>query len=480
MDIGDLLEDAALEFISSNDDADIDQLFLAAFVEDPTLSLPNPALPPDTSPVRSPTALQLLPSSCNNAPRNTSATTLELPSSAAPVLQSQRFAKPTSEEEIIEMRKKAIPEKTVKDTKYCVSIWEEWCKHREQTTSCTIPSLCSITLSDLQFWLVRFILEVRKKNGSEYPPDTLHHLCSGIVRFLRTSGTHPSLDIFRDPIFAPFRSSLDAEMKRLQSNGLGSKHNKAEPITDQEEDLLWEKGQLGDNNCPRVLLQTIFYMVGVFFALRSGQEHRALRFSPSQIEIIQRDNMTPYLLYTEDLSKNRPGGLKGRRVERKVVKHFANLDNPQRCFVRLLQKYKSLCPDSPKNNAFYLQPLKTPSEKVWFSREPIGKNKLATIVKDMCAVAGITGYRTNHSLRATTATRLYSAGTDEQLIMERTGHRSVDGVRSYKRTADHLTEDVSNILNHCKKPRQSMQLSTTSAATPSTASLSPSSTSPSS
>ena len=110
---------------------------------------------------------------------------------------------------------------------------------------------------------------MRKKNGSEYPPDSLHHLCSGIVRFLRTSGTHPLLDIFRDPLFAPFRSSLNAEMKRLQSNGLGSKHNKAEPITEQEEDLLWEKGQLGDNS-PRVLLQTIFYMVGVFFALRSG------------------------------------------------------------------------------------------------------------------------------------------------------------------------------------------------------------------
>ena len=69
----------------------------------------------------------------------------------------------------------------------------------------------------------------------------------------------------------------------------------------------------------------------------------------------------------------------------------------------------------------------------------------------MCKTAGISGFRTNHSLRATTATRLYSAGIDEQLTMEQMGHRSVDGVRSYKRTADHLTEDVSNTLNRCKK-----------------------------
>jgi integrase len=37
------------------------------------------------------------------------------------------------------------------------------------------------------------------------------------------------------------------------------------------------------------------------------------------------------------------------------------------------------------------------------------------------------GRYTNHSLRATTATRLYQAGVEEQLIMERTGHRSLDG-----------------------------------------------------
>ena len=58
------------------------------------------------------------------------------------------------------------------------------------------------------------------------------------------------------------------------------------------------------------------------------------------------------------------------------------------------------------------------------------------MVKKMYADANITGYKTNHSLRATTATRLYHAGVDEQLIMERTGHRSLDGVISYKRTSD--------------------------------------------
>ena len=114
----------------------------------------------------------------------------------------------------------------------------------------------------------------------------------------------------------------------------------------------------------------------------------------------------------------------------------------------LCASYKSLCPRNPKKNAFYLQPLKCPTEKVWFSREPVGRNKLATTVQDMCKTAGISGFRTNHSLRATSA-----SGADKQLIMERTGHRIVDDVCSYKCTADHLTENVSNILNCSKKCR---------------------------
>ena len=41
-------------------------------------------------------------------------------------------------------------------------------------------------------------------------------------------------------------NSLNAEMKHLQAIGLGSNKRHAEPITEQEEDKLWEMGLLGD------------------------------------------------------------------------------------------------------------------------------------------------------------------------------------------------------------------------------------------
>ncbi len=151
------------------------------------------------------------------------------------------------------------------------------------------------------------------------------------MRFLHWNGS-PSIDLFKDGEFAKFRVTLDAEMKQLQSQGVGTKSKQAEPLTEQEEELLWERQLLGES-CPQTLLDTIIFINGLYFALRSGSEHRALRLSPPQIEVIERQGERSYLQYTEDISKYRPGGLKGRKIKVKVVRHHADLGNPQRCFV---------------------------------------------------------------------------------------------------------------------------------------------------
>lgn len=63
----------------------------------------------------------------------------------------------------------------------------------------------------------------------------------------------------------------------------------------------------------------------------------------------------------------------------------------------------------------------------------------------MCKEAGFDGFFTNHSLRATAATRLYAAGVDEQLIAEKTGHRS-SAIRNYKRTSEEQLQSVSDLI----------------------------------
>ena len=125
---------------------------------------------------------------------------------------------------------------------------------------------------------------------------------------------------------------------------------------------MWQKGLLGDDN-PQVLLDTIIFMNGLNFVLYSGKEHQHLRFSPPQNELVEKQGEQAYLVYRENISKNRPGGLKGRKMKPKVIYHHENLDNPHRCFVRLYKLYMSLCPA----DSFYLMPLHNPSATCWYS-----------------------------------------------------------------------------------------------------------------
>ena len=71
-----------------------------------------------------------------------------------------------------------------------------------------------------------------------------------------------------------------------------------------------------------------------------------------------------------------------------------------------------------------MQPCSTvpdDSSKPWFAVNPIGKNSLCKMVKEVCSERGISGRKINHSLRATGAIDLYQAGFPENLIQERTG-----------------------------------------------------------
>ena len=150
-----------------------------------------------------------------------------------------------------------------------------------------------------------------------------------------------------------FRTTLDSEMKRLSSTGQYIHKRQVEPITVEDVSLLWELGLLGTTS-PTVLLHTLVYMVGLYFALRSGSEHRRLRYTPAQIQLIEKSHSRSYLIYQEDISKTNQGGLHSRTKQPKKVIHYANTTNPDRCFIHIYKTYMSKCPSDRPAGAFYL------------------------------------------------------------------------------------------------------------------------------
>ena len=78
---------------------------------------------------------------------------------STPGPSSRPFAAPVSEKDILQAKQRAVPEKTQRDTNYCVRLWDEWCTHRQRATLELIPPLTTLANSQLQHWMSRFVLE---------------------------------------------------------------------------------------------------------------------------------------------------------------------------------------------------------------------------------------------------------------------------------------------------------------------------------
>ncbi|XP_069128456.1 uncharacterized protein KIAA1958-like [Argopecten irradians] len=282
----------------------------------------------------------------------------------------------------------------------------------------------------------------------------MYELLISIQHHFRTNGRFVSF--LDDKTFSGLKAVLDSKMKELSKKGIGLQRRQADIITQEQEEKLWTKNILGSDS-PQQLLDTMIFMIDLNFALRAGQEHRNLRYGEhSQICVKTDTENRTYLEYTEDVSKTNRGGIMHRKLDPKVTRAYENQKQPEKCIVKLYTKFIAARPDNCNNDAFYLRPRKYTQGNVWYQDAPVGVHILQQTVKCLCEQAGFQGFYTNHSLRATAATRLYGAGIDEQLISEKTGHRS-NAVRAYKRTSDQQQCDISNILsgnsNSVKVPR---------------------------
>ena len=366
-------------------------------------------------------------------------------------INATRYGSPKSTAQVTAIRKGGVPVKTQEQNGWAGSIWRDWARYRrrlppteKEEENELKEDITEMTVTAMNLWLCKFVVEVRRKDKAPYAPDTLYQICCGLLRLLKEAD-RAEINIFDDPHFQQFKGTLDARMKELKRSG-NYQPKRAAVISEEHERLLWNKNLLGDVT-PQQLINTMVFYIGLFFALRSGAEHRNLRFYPSQIELVERNNERAYLQYTEDVSKSNQGGLASRKKEPKQVVHYENVDNPERCLIRLYKLYMSKCPKDRPDGAFYLKPLSKPKDNCWFCKVAIGHNTLQQVVPNLFKAAGITGHYTNHSLRVTSATRLFEASVDEQLIMQRTGHSST-AVRAYKRIGEKLKPLTSDVLNN--------------------------------
>ena len=95
--------------------------------------------------------------------------------------------------------------------------------------------------AELDHLLCKFFMNIRKKNGQEYEPDSISGFQRSIQRNLSKKGS--SVNILKDKDFERSRKVPAARRKSLiHEHGKGNKPQAAAALEDEEEDALFEIG----------------------------------------------------------------------------------------------------------------------------------------------------------------------------------------------------------------------------------------------
>ena len=81
--------------------------------------------------------------------------------------------------------------------------------------------------------------------------------------------------IRKDKAFKVSRWKLNGKAIELHEAGLGKRKNKADALTEEDEEMLWSTGVSGGES-PRSLNHTMFYVLSQQFGTRGCQEHNQM------------------------------------------------------------------------------------------------------------------------------------------------------------------------------------------------------------
>ena len=280
-----------------------------------------------------------------------------------------------SEDELAILAEECNNKNTKRSTNTWLNVYKSWAVERNMKVQ-----LEDYSPLELDVVLCQFYGEIRKKDGNNYESDSLRVMQAVLHRYL-VEKKYPK-SIMDDIVFDKSIKTLEGKARLLRQSGMGKRPNASQAITRDEEDELWRCGKLGMSN-PVSLLHTIWYLNIQHFGQRGQQEHASVT-----IENFQRktnESFLVYIEYFEPPNKTRQHGLHPNL--RITNPKMFEIPGNEKCPVKIFDFYVSKRPSVlQKTGRFYLSPKSVFSNDVdepWFKSVPIGKNKIATFMKEI-------------------------------------------------------------------------------------------------
>ena len=224
---------------------------------------------------------------------------------------------------------------TLRKILYDVNLFKSFLQSKNE-----VREFHTISHTELDVYLANFILSVRKKGGEEFEPTSLRSMISSIDRSLRRHRYKESIMQSPANIFNATKQALKAKQKDLKQKGKGNRPKKADPLSDEEINILFDTGVLGVTS-PESLLNTVWFNNAIHLGLRGQQEHYNLCWG--DISLQKNSDGVEYLQHYERQTKTRTGA--DARDTRKILGKIFSVphlkeNNP----IEVYKKYASLRP----------------------------------------------------------------------------------------------------------------------------------------
>ena len=125
---------------------------------------------------------------------------------------------------------------TNKKIRWVRNMYVDWRNHRNSVSpgeivNCDLDNVQSIDENSLLFAMPRFITEVRKLDGSEFPSKTLYDIVICVQFYLETLGF--TFKLLNEDVFSKIRFTLDNVMKKRVADGIDSAVRQAQVLSFQ-------------------------------------------------------------------------------------------------------------------------------------------------------------------------------------------------------------------------------------------------------
>ena len=257
------------------------------------------------------------------------------------IFLASRFAAPVSDSKELKLHSSAIPVKTNACTEWGVKLWADWSRARAVEVDRVNPTtpLLQMPVPDFAYWLGKFVLEIRKQTGTEYPPKTLYAIVCCFKRYFERNEVY-NYDVNPlsplDPRFGNFRSILDAEMSAFMErvweylrNKQNQSHLMRKPFSGQKGSLVRTTSRYSRTLCISIIARCLLYkaMMSIVY----------LKCEQLTKKVDEKSRV--YMQYTDYGNKGNRGGLKHIKVDPKVVRQYENTSDPEHCIVNIFVKY---------------------------------------------------------------------------------------------------------------------------------------------